>query len=278
MASIQIIIPNITQDISDILIAMLDELGFSGFEQTETSLLAYSDEKKYDRTAVVNIVEGFGLTFSESVMEQINWNIEWEKSFAPVMIRKQGSEEVLVYVYASFHSPMPEAKYEILINPKMSFGTGHHATTSLMMEEMSSMNMKGKEVFDFGTGTGILSVLAEKMGASKIAANDIDEWSINNAAENIKLNECLIISLAAADKFPDNTTADIILANINLNVILENLPAVSKACRKDTQVLLSGILKSDENQVKAALIENKMRAKKVMQEGEWILIVAELTS
>jgi ribosomal protein L11 methyltransferase len=136
-----------------------------------------------------------------------------------------------VAVRADFHEPIKDVKYEIIITPKMSFGTGHHATTYMMMEQMRDANFTDKIVFDFGTGTGVLAILAEKMGAKKIMAIDSDEWSIENANENIKRNNCTAIELQLTNTADVKSEFDIILANINKNIILENLELLeSSSC------------------------------------------------
>jgi ribosomal protein L11 methyltransferase len=155
----------------------------------------------------------------------------------------------------------------------MSFGTGHHATTFLMMQEMQSLDFNDKFVIDFGTGTGVLAILAEKLGAKKILAIDNDEWSINNAKENIDSNRCRKIDLVMAGEMAKEFSADIILANINLNVIIANLELIKQACIKGSQILLSGLLVQDEEAISEILKINGFVISKLVEKNNWICIM-----
>src|SRR5206468_11901790 len=166
----------------------------------------------------------------------------------------------------------PGVEHEIVITPKMSFGTGHHATTWLMMQQMREVDFKGKKVFDFGTGTGILSILAEKLGASKIEAIDVDHWSIENANENAQRNGCGKISFYLTSEIP-NDSFHIILANINRNVILQYLEVLSK--RFTEKILLSGLLTTDENMVVDACKKHRMRLVRRTEKNNWICLLLE---
>jgi ribosomal protein L11 methyltransferase len=168
-----------------------------------------------------------------------NWNEIWESNYEPVTIGK-------CRIRAPFHTPDSNFFPELVIEPKMSFGTGHHATTSLMVTEMLCTDFKNKIVLDAGCGTGILAILAEKLGASQVTAIDIDEWSYRNSHENILLNKCNKIQLLHGDLGTmDGQTFDVVLANINLNIHLKNLAIYSKLCKKDGSLLISGILSTD---------------------------------
>jgi ribosomal protein L11 methyltransferase len=156
----------------------------------------------------------------------------------------------------------------------MSFGTGHHATTYLMMEQMSGIDFNNMTVLDFGTGTGVLAILAEKMGAGPIMAIDNDDWSIENAIENISHNQCKNINIKKASAIESIQKYDVILANINLNVILANMPAIAAVCKKGSTVLLSGFLVADESQVKVSLTYNKLVFNRVSEKNGWICIEA----
>ena len=156
----------------------------------------------------------------------------------------------------------------------MSFGTGHHATTFLMIEKMLGLDFFGKKVLDFGTGTGILAILAEKMGASAVTAIDNDEWSIENATENIAANHCNKVLIQKAKTIPVEKRYDIILANINLNVILSNLAAIVAAAKPGAALVLSGFLKGDESEMLAAFAKNRLMRLSMAQKGEWICLHA----
>ena len=167
----------------EILVALLADIGFEGFEETDDMVKAFIREEELNTTALNEIVGNLQLQYTLLSIEQQNWNAQWESSFEPVIV------EDFAAVRAAFHKPVSGVKYEIIITPKMSFGTGHHATTYLMMQQMSYIDFAGKKVFDFGTGTGVLAILAEKLGATKIDAIDIDEWSVENTNENILANK-----------------------------------------------------------------------------------------
>lgn len=189
----------------------------------------------------------YQLSFTKQLIPEQNWNAVWESNFQPVII------DDFVAIRADFHEPIKNVQHEIIITPKMSFGTGHHATTEMMMRQMREIDFADKTVFDFGTGTGVLAILAEKLGAAKVIAVDNDDWSIANAEENIRRNNCTEISLQKSDTVPTDTKFDIILANINKNVLVENLQALAGQLSIHGIMLLSGLLISDEPDMLAAI-------------------------
>ncbi len=252
------------------LIALLDAKGFSGFEESGNTLRSYIPENEFNEEVFTEIIDSFDvLVYTQSVIENINWNKQWEESFEPVIVND------FVAVRAAFHQPIKNVAYEIIITPKMSFGTGHHATTYLMMQQMKALNIREKSVIEFGTGTGVLAILAEKMGASEIVAIDNDDWSIENAKENILQNNCSKINIVKGAVFPENKRYDIILANITLNVILDNLSSIALAATTGSKILLSGFLKSDESAIVNALQLNNLTYLSTEQKGEWLAIAAE---
>jgi ribosomal protein L11 methyltransferase len=256
-----------TNDQSEQLIAILSNLGFDGFEEDGEILKAFVPEANFDATAFNELIDSFpSFTYQKEVIEPINWNAQWESGFEPVVVND------LAAVRANFHQTIPGVKYDIIITPKMSFGTGHHATTYQMIEQMGKIDFTDKSVFDFGTGTGVLAILAEKMGATTIDAIDIDEWSIENGKENIAANNCSHINIYKADEIKPGFTYDIILANINLNVILASLPAILSISKHGTTVLLSGFLKQDEAQMTENLTKNGFQDISVFQKGDWLCI------
>ncbi|RYF88826.1 MAG: 50S ribosomal protein L11 methyltransferase, partial [Chitinophagaceae bacterium] len=204
------------EETTAMIVAMLMAGGFEGVEETDDQTVISISESAYDDAAVHAVFKQFGVEYSRRTIPQQNWNAQWESSFEPVKVGQFAA------IRAAFHGPVPDVAHEIVITPKMSFGTGHHATTFLMIQEMSTIDFAGKTVTDFGTGTGVLAILAEKLGASKVLAIDNDDWSINNARENIETNSCKRIQLEKAEVMLPNKV-DIILANINLNVIVANL-------------------------------------------------------
>lgn len=234
---------------SDLLIGCLSDLGFDGFREEDPYLYACIDETSFDMTKVMDSLPSDVVEPEVKRIKEENWNAQWESSFEPVVIPGRLS------VRAGFHQPVADVQREIIITPKMSFGTGHHATTSLMLEEMMDLPFSGKEVLDFGTGTGVLAILASMSGASRVLAIDNDPWSMENAAENVGVNECHTIELSLNDQLPDNDKFDIILANINRNVILANTEKLCDLLRENGILLLSGLLVADREDVEEAFIK-----------------------
>lgn len=252
-------------DQSEQLVALLSNKDFEGFEETVDNLKAFIPEASFNEISFSAIIGLFpSLVYKKSIIENINWNQQWEESFEPVVV------ENFVAIRAGFHQPIPNVKHEIIITPKMSFGTGHHATTHLMIQQMQSIDFKGKSVLDFGTGTGILAILAEKLGAVKILAIDNDEWSITNAIENIQLNDCNNIIIEQHDTIPLAEKYDVILANINLNVITANLESIVAVTNAGCKILLSGFLKENETAMLGAIKNVGLQYLFTQQRGEWI--------
>ncbi|WP_207493295.1 50S ribosomal protein L11 methyltransferase [Aridibaculum aurantiacum] len=264
---LKIEIPVTDAQVKDQLLAVLSLMDFEGFEETDTAVLAYQEQDKFEEAELKMIIDQFGLTYSVSTEPQQNWNALWESNFDPVVV------EDFCAIRAHFHEPIASAKHEILITPKMSFGTGHHATTYLMVKEMSQVDFDGKVVADFGTGTGILAILAEKLGAKEVVAIDYDEWSIENTKENVENNGCSAIAVLKLDHFGVSQKFDIILANINKNVILDNLAGLANGLASGGLLLLSGLLKSDETEVIAACEAKGLKWKHTNERNNWITIM-----
>jgi ribosomal protein L11 methyltransferase len=246
----------------EILISELSELEAIGFEQTDTHLLAYFEKDNFKSYEVNNLVKEF--TFNITSIPEQNWNAVWESNFEPVVA------DDFCAIRADFHQPIKNVQHEIIITPKMSFGTGHHATTYMMIEQMSNIDFTKKRVFDFGTGTGILAILAQKLGAASITAIDNDEWSIENAEENFQKNDVHSITLYRSSAMPKDSF-DIILANINRNVLNEYASALVSILSPKGVLLVSGILKEDERVIVAAF--NILQPIKVQQNKNWISIL-----
>lgn len=230
---------------SEILIAELADLEFESFEQTEVGLSAYVQSEAFDEAATKTILENFDfskITKCDIVeIEDQNWNEEWEKHFfEPITI---GNE---CLVKSSFHDTDASAKYEILIDPKMSFGTGHHETTSLVLEQLLLLDLKGKDVLDMGCGTAILAILAKMKEAAYVEAIDNDEWAYNNSLENVKLNkvEDIVVKHGDATALGEKSF-DIIIANINRNILLNDMSAYVQVMNPGAFILMSGFYKSD---------------------------------
>jgi ribosomal protein L11 methyltransferase len=257
------------QELADILIAQLSEMGFEGFEENDQLLKAYIELDHLDTKQFDSLMGAHLLEYTQVLIPAENWNASWEKNFQPIVIGD------FCGVRAAFHEAMEGVKFEIIITPKMSFGTGHHATTWLMIEAMSRLDLQEKAVLDFGTGTGILSILAEKMGAGFVLAMDNDEWSILNAKENIQANQCINIDLKQRDSLEFEGSFDLILANINKNVIINNLQFLSQHLKEDGVVLLSGLLSEDLVEIIMALAGSRFSISSVSEQKNWICLQAK---
>jgi len=229
---------------ADILVARLNEIEFESYTEDKTGVKAYVQTHLLDESAVKEIIaevaELCELTFSITKVKQENWNKKWESNFDPVHINDR------CVIRAHFHTAFPDVEQEIIITPKMSFGTGHHETTSLVMNEMFGIDFKDKSVLDMGSGTGVLAILAAKLGASSLIGIDFDEWAFENAVENAELNGVSNIDFIHGDADAiGETTFDIILANINRNIILQDIATYVGAMNEKSEILLSGFLKED---------------------------------
>jgi ribosomal protein L11 methyltransferase len=235
----------VNADFADILTAELGELGFDAFVEAEDGFAAYIEEDQFSEEALQETLQRYSeyltVTYNVQKIERQNWNEEWERNFEPLFIGGQ------VSVRASFHSKPEQAKYDIVINPKMSFGTGHHETTTLMIENQLTLNHEGKRVLDMGCGTGILAIMAAELGAAEIVAVEIEDWTVENARENAELNNYshIDVRLGGAETIEGEQPFDIILANINRNVLLEDLPAYKAVLKPEGWLLLSGFYTED---------------------------------
>jgi ribosomal protein L11 methyltransferase len=266
----QIAFETVNKEDGEILIALLADKGFESFEETEKSLKAFIKEDDFIKDSFEEILHIIPVKYTITTVAQQNWNAQWESSFAPIIVND------FVAIRAAFHQPVQNVQHEIIITPKMSFGTGHHATTYMMISQMQGLDFKNKTVVDFGTGTAVLAILAEKMGATAIDAIDYDDWSIENSIENAAANSCTNINLIKAETIAPGKLYDIILANINLNVIQSNLAAISASSKKGTQILLSGFLKTDEMILLKALSTNGISHQLTLEKDNWICLLAEM--
>jgi ribosomal protein L11 methyltransferase len=251
----------------EILISLLSENGFDSFEEKEKELICYINESLFDRTSVEKILSEHGISGEFSIIPDQNWNAEWEKNFEPVVISG------ICYVRAPFHPPMPEARYEIIIEPKMSFGTAHHETTSLMIETMLSLDFRGLSVLDMGSGTGILAILARKMNASRVMAVDNDEWAYKNAIENcIKNNAKGIDVIMGEARDISGITFDIILANINRNILTAQMPDYSRLLKDKGLLLMSGFYEEDLGVIRNSASANGLNPGPYLIKNNWIAV------
>ncbi len=257
-----------SEEQKDILIARLMAIGFDGVEETAAGFTTSVETTGFDADAFNDILQQIPAAFTCRTEEEQNWNSRWEEDFQPVSVGDFAS------IRASFH-PIPEhVQHDIIITPKMSFGTGHHATTWMMIAQMQTLNFNGKTVFDFGTGTGVLAILARKMGATAITAIDNDEWSINNAKENFTINDCQGITLSHAET-PPRGVFDIILANINLNILVTHMRALADATVSGGLILISGILTTDETDMRKVMEMNGLNVVSVTHRNDWCCIKAQ---
>lgn len=260
-----------SEEQTDLLIAQLSEIGFEGFEEQPDQLVAYIPEADFDEAALQAVILPYGITYTKETIQQTNWNALWESNFEPVQV------DAFCGIRASFHPPFtPAPAYEIVITPKMSFGTGHHATTSSMIRLMQEISFEGKRVFDFGTGTGILAILADMMGAAEVDAIDYDEWAVNNTIENIATNQTQHTKVWQADNLDAVTGPyDIVLANINLNVLLRFMSDMRRLLVPGGILLLSGIMPSDEEQIFASAIPAGFSLKEKIEKNNWLALRLE---
>lgn len=252
-----------TED-KEILIALLADAGYEGFVEEPKLLKAYIPFKDFGAATLDNLVAPYDVSYTLEEIEQRNWNAEWEAGFEPVVIND------FCGIRADFHAPVPGVQYDIVVTPKMSFGTGHHATTFMMVEAMQRLDMPGKSVLDFGTGTGILAILAEKMGANAIRAIDNDSWSIDNAGENIGRNNCRNIKLELAETLHGAEKYDVILANINKHVILQQLPLIVQHVASNGVILISGLLQSDDEDLNKAIAPHNLTLFNKQERQSWL--------
>ncbi len=268
----------LSPDYADILTAELAELGFESFVETDEGLNAYITEPDFDEEAMREVVAKYAdqtaIAYEVTSLEKRNWNAEWEQSYQPIEVGQ------LVRVRASFHEPdgngrPPAFKYDLVINPKMSFGTGHHETTAMMLEHQLSIDHAGKGVLDVGSGTGILAILAAQMGAGDVLAFDIDEWAVENTQENAELNNCPQIrvfqgTIADVDS---RSRFDIVLANINRNVLLAEIPTYAGLMREGGQLLVSGFYEYDAVDIERKAKEAGLSPVRGMSMNQWCSLV-----
>lgn len=229
----------------DLLINRLGDIGFDTFEETEAGFKAYIPVDEYNSDRLEDVLneyrELFDFSYEVHLIQQRNWNAEWESNFEPITISDR------IFVRATFHEERPEFEYEIVIDPKMAFGTGHHQTTSLMLQYILENDFLGKKVLDMGCGTGILAIMAAKLGAGEITAIDYDPVCYDSTIENAALNNVNnITALCGSKEIIPNESYDIILANINRNILLDQLQRYSEVLKPGGELYLSGFYVSPD--------------------------------
>ncbi len=258
---------------AEILMALLAEKGFDTFEHNENQLSAYITEALYTGAAIDHFLNGlqdqFVFTFKQEQVEQKNWNAEWEKNFTPIKIGQK------CLIRAPFHPADPEVQYDILIEPRMSFGTGHHETTWLMANEMLSIDFHNKKVCDAGTGTGILAILAAKCGAQDVFAVDNEEWAYHNANDNIAMNGIFdgIETALGGLELMEGRQFDIILANINKHIILQHIPLFFRCLQPGGLLLISGMFTRDLPDVEQEAGRYFFQVMSSSEKNEWVCAI-----
>ena len=252
----------------EILIAELGYAGFESFVETNEGVTAYIQKKEWNKNILedIQILESdeFDITFTFEEIEQTNWNTEWEKSFNPIIV------DSLCAVRAPFHKPF-NTEYDIVIEPKMSFGTGHHETTHMMIQHILKNDFKRKTVLDMGCGTGVLAIFAEMKGASKVDAIDIDNWCYINSLENVERNNCKSITVYEGDaKLLKGKTYDIIIANINRNILLQDLEQYAECLSQNGTLFLSGFYEHDIKIIEAECNKYMLNLVETLERNNWV--------
>ena len=263
---------NFKCDDRDVIIAFLESIPFNGFQETEDGFIGFIADEAYTaehQLLIKDLQQSHSLSYTLDEIQNENWNQKWESSFQPVVI------DNFCAVRADFHEAIPGIEHDIIINPKMAFGTGHHATTSAVMTLMRDMDFKDKQVFDYGCGTGILAILAEKLGAKNIFCIDIEEEAYLNTLENMEENQCHKMVVQKGDISLLTERYDLILANINRNVILDSIPTLFQHLNKDGKLVISGFLTEDKVIVCQKLKEHGFIEKQIKEINGWLCILAE---
>lgn len=253
---------------AEILMAELAEVGFDSFEDTPTGIKAYIPKNSWNEQILQDIYllsnPEFTISYQITEIEQVNWNEEWEKNFSPIVV------ENLCTVRANFH-PVPNTRYDIVITPKMSFGTGHHETTYMMLQQLLPLSLEGAKVLDMGCGTGILAIMAALRGAHDITAIDIDPWCVENATENVQQNNCSFITIKEGDvSLIAGEQYNLILANINRNILLSDIPAYTQALLPQGLLLVSGFYEEDLPAIKEKCQEVGLTYLSHIERNRWV--------
>ena len=256
------------QPASEILIAELGVAGFESFVETDNGIIAYIQKQDWNQSILDDIQilnsDEFSFSYTSEEIEQTNWNQEWEKNFNPIMV------DDLCTVRAPFHEK-PNTKYDIVIEPKMSFGTGHHETTHMMIQHILNNDFKNRSVLDMGCGTGVLAILSEMKGAQPIDAIDIDNWCYINSLENVERNNCKHISVFEGDAaLLEGKKYDIILANINRNILLQDIKVYASCLNKNGILFLSGFYSKDIPILEEACRKYMLKLNDKLERNNWV--------
>ena len=255
---------------TEMLIAQLGYIGFESFVENENGVVAYIQKKEWNSDKVEDLYllnsNEFDITFNHSEIEQTNWNKEWEKNFNPIQVNGQ------VSIRAPFHKN-PSLNFDIVIEPKMSFGTGHHETTHMMVQHLLALDLKNKKVLDMGCGTGILAIFAEMKGAQPTDAIDIDSWCYENSLENVQRNGCKHINVLEGDSsLLKGKEYDVVIANINRNILLSDMKIYTDCLSENGVLLLSGFYKEDISIIESEVIKYGLVLDKMIQKNNWVAL------
>lgn len=255
---------------NEILIAELGSVGFESFVENENGVQAYIQKSDWSEEILENIFalksNEFSISYTYLEVQQTNWNAEWEKNFEPIQVNN------LVSIRAPFHEN-PNLQYDIVIEPKMSFGTGHHETTHMMVQHLLNLDLENKKTLDMGCGTGILAIFAEMKGARPIDAIDIDNWCYENSLENVLRNNCTSISVYEGDSsLLVNKKYDVIIANINRNILLMDMKIYTNCLNKDGVLLLSGFYEEDIPIIDAEVSKYNLKLETIIERNNWVAL------
>ena len=259
---------------TDVLAALLAEIGFESFVPEDEGMSAYVPQALYNEENIANVVaefpiEGFEITYDCQFIEGEDWNAQWEKNyFQPIVL---GEDCV---IHSTFHTDVPKARYDILIDPKMAFGTGYHQTTCHMLRAILASDMSGKSVLDMGCGTALLAILARKHGAEKVVAIDIDEFAYENAKENVALNGTpdIEVRLGGADAIKESDSFDYVIANINRNILLMDMVNYVRCMHTGSQIFISGFYTEDMEVLKEEAARHGLRYLDSAENDNWAMM------
>lgn len=258
------------ETITDVLAALLADEGYESFVPSADDLIAYIPVEKFSESRVASVLEQFpipdvAISSQSKFVEGQDWNSEWEKNyFKPIVVADR------CVIHSSFHTDVPEAEYDIVIDPKMAFGTGHHQTTSLILARLLDLDLQGKHLIDVGTGTGVLAILAAMRGASRIDAIEIDGFAIVNAKETVERNNVNVNLIHGdASKLAELPEADYLLANINRNIIVADLPDYARAIKSGAIAIFSGFYVEDVDIIAEAAAKVGLKLLNVTERDRW---------
>ncbi|MDB9760095.1 50S ribosomal protein L11 methyltransferase [bacterium] len=254
---------------TEMLIAQLGYVGFESFVEQDNGVTAYIQKQEWNSKILEDVFllhsNEFNITFEHNEIAQTNWNEEWEKNFNPIKV------DDLVSIRAPFHTN-PSLQFDIVIEPKMSFGTGHHETTHMMVQHLLALDLDTKKVLDMGCGTGILAIFAEMKGAKPIDAIDIDSWCYENSLENIQRNNCNHITVYEGDASLLKEKYDVIIANINRNILLSDMKTYTDCLNENGVLLLSGFYKEDIVIIEDEVNKHGLTFETMIQRNNWVAL------